>query len=253
MTPSDDQIALFEHRSGFIPPEASVRAHAALARNAGAALHFDTPVTRWSWSADGISLEAGGRQWSADRVVLSAGPWASRALAELGAYLRVRRVPMFWFKSDDWSRYEVGRFPVHVWDDAERKRLYGFPAHGDPSAGVKVAFFRTGAEVDPDRVDRRVSEGEIEEMRTHLRARVPGLAGRCVDARVCLYTDSPDEHFVIGPHPETDRVVLAAGFSGHGFKFVPVVGEICAQLVLDGATPHPIDLFSPLRAALQRP
>ncbi len=251
LTPSPDLVALYEHRSGFVPPEASVRAHAALAREAGAELHFETPVRAWRRQGDGVEIEAGGRRWSADRLVVTAGPWAPRLLDTLRGTLRVRRVTMFWFQPDDWSRYSVGRFPVHVWDDPERVRLYGFPAHGDASAGVKVAFFRAGEECDPDRVDRTVTDAEIDVMRDHLRSRVPGLAGPCLDARVCLYTDSPDEHFVIGPHPGDERVVVAAGFSGHGFKFVPVVGEICAQLALDGRTDHPIELFAPTRPALR--
>ena len=254
MTPSDELVALYEHRSGFVPPEASVRAHLALARDAGAELHFGTPVKMWRVGEDGIEIEvAGGGRWSADRVVVAAGPWAPRLLGALGAPLRVRRVTMFWFEPDDWSRYTVGRFPVHVWDDPDRLRLYGFPAHGEVASGVKVAFFRAGVDCDPDAVDRRVSDAEIEAMRVHLRARVPGLAGRCVDARVCLYTDTPDEHFVIGRHPDSDRVIVAGGFSGHGFKFVPVVGEICAQIALDGQSPHPIELFAPTRTALRKP
>lgn len=251
LTPGDDLIALYEHRSGFVPPEASVRAHLVLAREAGAALHFRTPVRAWRRDGDGFVIDAGGRSWNVDRIVVSVGAWAPRWLDGVGSSLRVRRVAMFWFEADDWERYRVGRFPVHVWDDPERLRLYGFPAHGDPASGVKVAFFRAGPECDPDGVDRVVGAAEIEAMRTHLASRIPGLAGACLDARVCLYTDSPDEHFVIGHHPETEGVVIAAGFSGHGFKFVPVVGEICAQLALDGATPHPVELFSPTRETLR--
>ncbi len=251
LTPAEGLVGLYEHRSGFVPPEASVRAHAALARRAGAELHFETAVTGWHREGQGFRVETAERDVHADRLVLAAGSWAGRWLGALGAALTVRRVPMFWFEADDWSRYEVGRLPVHVWDDPERLRLYGFPAHGDPAGGVKVAFFRAGGECDPDEVDRVVGDDEVDAMRRHLAARVPGLAGRCLDARVCLYTDSPDEHFVLGTHPEDDRIVVAAGFSGHGFKFVPVVGEICADLTLAGHTEHPVELFSPTRAALR--
>jgi len=250
MTPTEDQIALFEHRSGFVPPEASVSAHAALARSKGADLHFETAVDAIHFGTDGVEIEAGGKRWHADRLVVTAGPWAGELLPRWAPALTVRRVMMYWFEPDDWANYLPGRFPVHVWDDAERLRLYGFPAHGDPKGGVKVAFFRAGDRCHPDRVDRKVSASEIETMRLHLAARVPGLAGKSVDARVCLYTDTPDEHFVIGLHPEHERLTLAAGFSGHGFKFVPVVGEICADLALDGRTAHPIELFSPTREIL---
>ncbi|NNL85344.1 MAG: N-methyl-L-tryptophan oxidase, partial [Myxococcales bacterium] len=208
MTPAEDQIALFEHRSGFVPPEASVRAHAGLARRAGADLRFETSVDQLSFSSDGVEIEAGGRRWSVEHAVVTAGPWAGRLLPRWAGALSVRRVGMYWFAPDDWQRYRVGRFPVHVWDDAERLRLYGFPAHGDPRGGVKVAFFRAGEVCEPDAVNRRVAPEEIETMRAHLAARVPGLAGECLRATVCLYTDTPDEHFVIGHHPECDRVTV---------------------------------------------
>lgn len=250
MTPRDDQIALFEHRSGFVPPEASVRAHAMLARKAGAELHFETKVDALRMTENGVEISAGDRRWSVDRVVVTAGPWTGTLLPRWAPALSVKRVPMFWFEPEDWARYGVGRFPVHVWDDAERLRLYGFPAHGDPRGGVKVSFFRAGDACPPDRVDRYVTPEEIEAMRAHLAERIPGLAGPCLKATVCLYTDSPDEHFIIGLHPENERVVLAAGFSGHGFKFVPVVGEICADLALETKTAHPIAPFSPKRPAL---
>ncbi len=250
MTPTDDQIALFEHRSGFVPPEKSVRAHCALARQAGADLFFDTPVANLRETADAVEIEVAEERWSVGRVIVTAGPWAGQLMPRWSEALSVKRVGMFWFRPEDWDRYTVGEFPVHVWDDAERLRLYGFPAHGDPHGGVKVAFFRAGDVCTPESVDREVRPDEIEAMRSHLRDRVPGLAGECVKATICLYTDTPDEHFIIGAHPENDRLVLAAGFSGHGFKFVPVVGEICADLALEGETAHPVDLFSPTRPSL---
>jgi len=253
----DDHVGVLERRGGFVRPEASVRVHNRLASELGASLHFETPLLDWRAGADGIVLTTATGAWRVDRLVVTAGPWASRLLADLGLPLVVERVVMFWFEADDWDAYAVGRFPVHLWDDPDGRRLYGFPAHGDPAGGVKVAFFRagggdtggeTGRAVDPDTVDRDVAPEEVEVIRRHLAERVPGLArGRCLRAKVCLYTVTPDEHFVIGLHPHDERIVLAAGFSGHGFKFVPVVGEICAELATTGSTGHDLARFDPGR------
>ena len=250
----DDHVGVLERRGGFVRPEASVRVHNRLASELGATLHFETRLLGWQATEEGLVLTTDAGPRRVDRLVVTAGPWAGRLLAELGLPLAVERVVMFWFEADDWDAYAVGRFPVHLWDDPEGRRLYGFPAVGTAAGGVKVAFFRAGGgggagqPVDPDTVDREVAEEEIEAMRGHLADRVPGLSlGRCVRAKVCLYTVTPDEHFVVGLHPHDGRIVLAAGFSGHGFKFVPVIGEICADLATRGRTRHDVGLFRPDR------
>ena len=136
--------------------------------------------------------------------------------------------------------------PVYICGDGPGQ-VYGFPAIDGPAGGVKISFFRAGGPTTPETIDRTVRPAEVEELRARAREVFPGLTGPSVDARVCMYTTTPDEHFVIGRHPGHDNVVVACGFSGHGFKFVPVVGEVLADLALDGATAHPISLFDPLR------
>jgi len=110
-----------------------------------------------------------------------------------------------------------------------------------------VSFFRAGEPTTPQTVDRVVRPAEVAALRRRAAEVFPGLTGPAVAATVCLYTTTPDEHFVIGPHPAHGNVVVACGFSGHGFKFVPVVGEILADLATTGATRHPIALFDPTR------
>ena len=136
---------------------------------------------------------------------------------------------------------------LHSRVPAAQSQLYGFPAYGSASDGVKVAFFRGGPPAHPDRLDRDIHTAEIQTTREWLARRIPDLAGDYLRGVACMYTNTPDENFVIARHPEHEQVTIAAGFSGHGFKFVPVVGEILADLVLDGATVHPIDLFAPTR------
>jgi sarcosine oxidase len=151
------------------------------------------------------------------------------------------------------NRSQPARQPIYIWEQPAGIQVYGFPALDGPDGGVKVAFFRRGEVTTPDTIDRAIRPREIEDMATHLAARLPDAAGRFLRAKACMYTNTPDEHFVIAKHPEHERVTVACGFSGHGFKFVPVVGEILADLALTGSTPHPIALFDPARAALTAP
>jgi sarcosine oxidase len=129
-------------------------------------------------------------------------------------------------------------------------QVYGFPAQDGPPDGVKVAFFRTGrgTRCTPQTIDREVHSDEVTMMREAMADVIPSLArGELRAATTCMYTLTPDHHFVLGFHPRHPQVVLASPCSGHGFKFASVVGEILADLALDGGTAHPIDLFDPRR------
>jgi sarcosine oxidase len=246
--PAPDEIGLYEANAGFVRPEATVSAHLGLAAAAGADLRFGQRVSGWDAGADGVQVTVEGETLSADRLVLSAGPWAGTVLAGLGLPLEVERQVQFWFAPPGGTApFAAGRFPVYVWDSESGDQAYGFPAAGDPVAGVKVAFFRHGGPADPDHLERTVAPDEADDLREFLRPRLPGLPGEVVRAVPCMYTNTPDEHFVIGLHPDADNVVLAAGFSGHGFKFVPVIGELLADLAVDGGTAAAIDLFAPDR------
>jgi sarcosine oxidase len=137
--------------------------------------------------------------------------------------------------------------PIFISENAAGAQIYGFPAIDGPRGGVKVAFFRKGVECTPDTIDRTVHDDEIGEMRDATARLVPDLDGPCLHSATCMYSNTPDQHFVIARHPDCSNVTVACGFSGHGFKFVPVVGEILADLATTGTTEHPIGLFDPRR------
>lgn len=246
--PLDGEVGLWEERSGYVCPERTVQAHLARAEAAGAELHFDEPVRDWTTSAAGVQVTTTRGTYAADRLVIAPGAWAPQMLADLGLPLVVERQVLYWFDPPGGiDPYGMGRHPVFIWEAPSGLQLYGFPAIDGPRGGVKVAFFRAGAQTDPDALDREVHPAEIERMRGHLAGTLPGLAGGFLRGRACMYTTTPDEHFVIARHPGHDAVTVAAGFSGHGFKFVPVVGEILADLALEGATQHAIEQFDPAR------
>ena len=249
LSPADDEVAVYEDVAGFVRPERGVSAHLDRAIGHGAELHFDEPVLEWSASTSGVRVRTAVATYDAGHLVICPGAWAPRLLAELGLPLTVERQVQYWFQPAGGVEPYV-RHPIFIHEDADGLQVYGFPAIDGPDGGVKTAFFRRGAVADPDALDREVHPDEIEDMAIHARRLVPTLPGRFLRAVPCMYTVTPDHNFVIATHPQHQQVTVACGFSGHGFKFAPVVGEILADLAIDGTTEHPIGLFDPRRPAL---
>jgi len=244
LTPDARTLAVYEAVAGIVPPEAAVEVQLELARRAGAELHFETPVLSWSTDGSGVVVYTADRTHRADRLVLAPGAWAPALLDLPGLPLRVERRVQMWFAPT--GQHEAfAALPVWVWERADGLEFYGFPLR---DGAVKVALHNRGAGCDPDTVDRAVSDSEVEQMREVLRGALPALAaGPLVRAAACTYTLTPDGHFVLALHPRYPQVSVACGFSGHGFKFTPVVGEVLADLALNGVTSLPIALFDPAR------
>ncbi|MFG2138232.1 N-methyl-L-tryptophan oxidase [Streptomyces sp. NPDC048650] len=249
LTPADDEIALYEARAGLLRPENTVAAHVQLATRDGAELHFEEPVIRWDElpGGAGVRVHTPEDTYTAGQLVICPGAWAPRLLTDLGVPFTIERQVMYWFAPEGGTApYEPHRHPIYVWEDAAGVQIYGFPAIDGPDGGAKVAFFRKGTVCTPETIERTVHDDEVRAMADQVRPRIPALAGRFLKAATCMYSNTPDEHFVITRHPAyPETVTVACGFSGHGFKFVPVVGEIVADLALTGATEHPIELFDP--------
>ncbi|MEV0441366.1 N-methyl-L-tryptophan oxidase [Streptomyces spectabilis] len=249
LAPRADEVALHERRAGLLRPENTVAAHLQLATRQGADLRFEEPVVRWEPCGAGVRVHTPDDTYTAGQLVICPGAWAPELLADLGVPFTIERQIMYWFQPTG----GVGPFlpehhPIYVWEDPEGVQTYGFPAIDGPELGAKVAFFRKGEVCTPDTIDRTVHPHEVAAMADHMSRQIPLLPGRLLKAATCMYTTTPDEHFVIARHPaHPESVTVACGFSGHGFKFVPVVGEIVADLALDGATTHPVELFDPRR------
>jgi sarcosine oxidase len=249
LSPGNDEVGLVEANAGFVRPEATVAAHLRLAQRHGADLRYQTPVLRWEVQPGaGVRVWTGDSTYTADRLVICPGAWAPDILADLDIPFAVERQVMYWFQPDSGvTAFLPDRHPIYIHEDPGGIQVYGFPAIDGADGGAKAAFFRRGRVCTAETIDREVHPDEVQTMAAHLKAVVPSLPGRFLRAVPCLYTNTPDEHFVIGTHPRHPEVTVACGFSGHGFKFVPVVGEVLADLVTTGSTRHPIGLFDPRR------
>ncbi|MET9627007.1 N-methyl-L-tryptophan oxidase [Lentzea sp. NPDC006480] len=234
MHPADDEIALYEAGAGLVVPERSVRAHLELAAKAGAELHFEEQVTHWE---DG-KVTTARAIYEAEHIVVCPGPWAPELLRDLEIPFEVERQVQFFFTPTE----DFRGHPVYIWE--REGTFYGFP---ELDGAVKIAIFGEGETCTPDTIDRTVHDHEVRHITDYVQPRMPGIPGTLQRAATCMFTNTADGHFVVAKHPGHDTVTVACGFSGHGFKFVPVVGEILADLVTDGATRHPIALFDPAR------
>jgi sarcosine oxidase len=239
-------IAVYEAMGGFARPEMTVQAHIDLALREGATLNFGEQVIDWSETADAVRVTTDRGTYAAGQLVICPGAWAPQLLAEFNIPITVERQVLYWLDPIGGTVPFEGQ-PIFIDENAAGSQIYGFPAIDGPAGGVKVAFFRKGVECTPETIDRVVHPHEVAEMRERVGELLPALDGPTVHTATCMYSNTADEHFVIARHPDTTNVTVACGFSGHGFKFVPVVGEILADLAMTGKTDHPIDLFDPRR------
>lgn len=236
-TPRPETVAFYEREAGSLFPEEAIRAHLDVAVDNGSHLHFDECVESWRVTPTGtVEVTTSRSRYEAGRLVLCPGPWASGLFKLDWLNLVVEPQTLYWIEpSAGPAPFAPDRFPIYIWDLGAGVQFYGFPA--DEDGRVKVAFFRT-------------RNGDEPSLRAALAPCIPSLAsGDLVATAACRYTLTPDHHFVIGHHPDHEHVVIASPCSGHGYKFAAVVGEILADLAIDGTTRHPIALFSPARFA----
>ena len=233
----DSHAALVEPRAGFIIPERAVSAMAAQALAAGAELHAREPVLVWRRSGGLFEIDTHKGRYLARRAIITGGAWTTRIITDLGIPLAVTRQVLGWIWPREHARFSLGRFPCWAAELPDSSIYYGFPMlpwH----PGLKVALHRRGQPADPDVIDRSISAADEAEFRSGL-VHLRDADGPILSGAVCTYTNSPDSHFIVGRHPHDSAVTIACGFSGHGFKFAPVIGEIVADLALHGRSDLP--------------
>ena len=253
---------LFEPEAGFIPPEKAIRLYASHAEKAGAAIHTTEKVIEWfangqtpSEKKDGtnIIVKTNKNIYQCNKLIITAGAWAGKMIPGLVDKIKVTRQFVAWIKTRDQRQFELNNFPCWmVADDEKHGCYYGFPLldtkkFGEP-AGLKLAHHYPRDITDPDKVDRQTTEDDIENLKYCLNKYLPGVFESVLSTKICLYANSPDENFIIDKLPRFEESVsIACGFSGHGFKFASVVGEILADLAIEGKTSFPIGFLSAKR------
>lgn len=234
---SDDMRVLFDPGGGFLHVERGVQAHLDSARDHGATLIDNQAVRTWTSDGDAVQVSTEGATYDASALVICAGAWAGRLLAELGLKLAVERAAMGWFRPVDDAYQLKDGCPVFAFE-TPGGFFYGTPQFDE--RGAKVAEHRGLAPIpDPDRLDRRPTAADLAPVQRFIPLYLPGLIPVPLDQAVCMYTMSPDSHFIVDTHPQYANVHFAAGFSGHGYKFAPIMGAILADRVERGATDYP--------------
>jgi sarcosine oxidase len=242
-----DMQALHEPMAGLLYPEVCIDTHLAVAESNRAELHFEERVRAWG-SADRIQVVTDRDTYTCDRLVIAAGAWLPQLTPELELPLVVERNVLFWFDPLQSDVLQPDRLPVYIVELDAEHAFYGFPVL--PGQGAKVARHHGGRLVDPDSVERDATDDDERPVREFAERYIPAAAGRRVDARVCMYTDTPDYNFILDTHPDDERVVICSPCSGHGFKFSNVIGRINADLALAGGTDFDIAFMALSRFAI---
>ncbi|MBI4219694.1 MAG: N-methyl-L-tryptophan oxidase [Chloroflexi bacterium] len=237
-----EELVLLQPDGGFLLSERCIVACTMAALEAGAEIRAREQVVDWSATSSGVRVRTTRGQYDAGSLVITAGAWASQLVPALKGVASPERQVLAWFQPKKPKLFSPERFPVFNLI-VEEGRYYGFPVFGVP--GFKVGRYHHLEEpADPDRLNREVSERDEAVLREFTEKYFPEAAGPTMALKVCMFTNSPDEHFIIDILPDNPQVAIAAGFSGHGFKFCSVVGEIMADLAIRGDTGHDIGMFS---------
>lgn len=245
--PAPEAMAVFQRDAGFLTPERCILTHAARAESHGALIGTHERVLEVQPGAGSVRVRTDRGSYTAGQVVLTAGPWMGDLAPALRGLLQPERQVLGWFGITDAPAFSPARFPVFVMD-AEEGQYYGFPQYGVP--GFKIGKYHHRFErVHPDTMLRECEPDDEQALRAAVSRYFPGANGALQQSAACLFTNTPDEHFIIDRAPGAPEVLLVSACSGHGFKFSSVIGEICADLVTRGGTEHDIGLFGVRRFA----
>ena len=234
---TDDMEILYQKDTGFLHASECVSTHLWLAEQHGATLREKTRVTNVDWQTDVPTVRTENTQFHGRKVIVTAGAWAGTLLAELNLPLTVTKQQVCYYQPTDSKRFQPDRFPVFTEVTPDGEFIYAVPAFGsyDKGGGLKIARHGRGQVISPDIPERTPDADYSAHIDAYVQERLPEL-GKTTHTEVCLYTETPDEDFIIDAHPRCPDLLIAAGFSGHGFKFCALVGRILSELVQNGKT-----------------
>ncbi|MEM6283250.1 MAG: N-methyl-L-tryptophan oxidase, partial [Chloroflexota bacterium] len=235
-----------EPGAGVLHCELCVQSQLDEALRHGATVRTGEMVLRYSDTGDSVRVETDRGSYCADRLVLAAGPWMLDFLPlEVRPRVEVYRQVIYWFEAEDIEPFTEENFPFLIWiGDRKDQYFSDFPALRDGIQGVKVLTESYIEAIHPNDIDRTVHQHEIDHIYHEItQPRLHGVTDKLLHADVCMYTVTPDNHFIIDFHPESERMVIASPCSGHGFKHSAAVGEALAELALDGVATLNTDAF----------
>ena len=244
--PASDHIGLYQPQSGFVASERAILAHAALALHHGAEIHGCEAMLDWEPTASGgVRVRTDQASYEAGRLVLSPGAWIGQIVPALKPSTKVTRQTLGWYNPLEPDLFDPSRFPVFTLE-ADEGHFYGFPLWQHP--GFKLGSPHYGGDAyDPDTPSRLPSPVHRGQLRACLAKYIPAANGDLLGLKACMYTMTPDEHFIIDTLPGFEQVIVASPCSGHGYKFASVIGEVLADLATRGGSPFDLRMF-----ALQR-
>jgi sarcosine oxidase len=242
----DDYEWIYEPEAGFVETEKTILTYVEQAKKLGAVIHQQEKVIDWQMKDDGVEVRTDKGHYTCRKIIVTAGPWSAKLMPEIKDQLKITRQTLIWLQPEEPTLFQSSNFPCWFVVDRDKPgAYYGFPiANLDDQKnpnGFKFAYHHPGEETDPDEVNRIISQEDTGPLLEFIDTYIPKAKGQVLGVKTCLYSNSQDEHFVIDSLRDSDgKVCFARGFSGHGFKFVSVVGEIMADLALKGTTSLPI-------------
>jgi sarcosine oxidase len=237
--PKKGTVGVLEKEAGILFPEECIRAFLTQAEKNGATIHTGEPVQTIAPQKDKVIITTATTTYETEKCIVSAGAWLNTLLPELHLPLSVRRQPLFWFRNTNES-FGPAKMPIFIWEYEKEKMFYGFPDLGN---GAKLAPHHGGRPINPDDLKTDTTPAEIDAIAT--------LAKEYLDfdpvfdhATTCMYTNTPDEHFIVSPHPHYPNIIVARPCSGHGFKFSSLTGQLLAGLALENQSPFDLAPFA---------
>lgn len=233
---------VYQPDGGFLASDRCLIAHVEETFENGGEIHTREKVLNWDVTSSGVQVNTEHNEYTADRLIISAGPWAQELIDDLQGLATPERQVLGWLQPKQSSHFTPDNFPIFT-VTVDEGPFYGFPVFETP--GFKIGcHHHLKQDTTPETLDETPRPEDERHLRSVAEKYFPTGAGPTMRLSTCMYTNSPDEQFIIDTHPNYSEVVIAAGFSGHGYKFCSVVGEILADLAIQGQTEHPIDLFS---------
>lgn len=239
-----DEVAVVDETAGVLDPELAIKTAASRAVQLGARIHTGLRVSSIEPAANGVVVRAGEREFQGRHAIVCGGAWNPKLLPSLAGKIVIQRKVLTWFHPHDPALFIPGRLPVFIWE-RDGVEWYGLPAAGGQT--VKIVMHSGNDPVDADTVDRNIHPSDLHLISAIVEGTMQGVDGAVVRSEVCMYSMTPDEHFMVGSPAGAPNVTFLGGFSGHGFKFASVIGDIAADLAQTGRTAHAIESFDPNR------